>query len=496
MSRRRDYILIPIFMIAFIVISIPEKAKAVTSKVEGAMLFPVSSDIPNNGVIVPVGSQAMVGAGIGPLIQIEGADIAGSPYPCTYPCGGWTTRWFINISTPLGSILGSHIISASVNFYPSISGIGTNCFELVAFDELFPQPLFAILSPNQLIESFPFGARVCGSTSLKFVAPLPHGWCLPGVWNAHIFREWVNQINEPPFLQGFTEEIFSGDLFEIPTSPGGVIPIVGLTPSIIPPQIIGGGNPPIPNSPAGVTKVAVLSTDGCNTISNSRINRIYSQIVPGSGGHVHITGAQPGTGRFSNNTLQELSNLTTDATGRFETNYTAGQIGIEEDIIATATFSGAEIQGKSRLEIKIPDLVAIPSNPTLYQLTGETTDHPLNHFVTSDVYFRVASVFGIANMYASSNIISFQDNGLLQINDASLPYGGVFDLCGTLNPNDRCLSYPNGGHLSHRIGVDIDIGREESDGSTVKIRPLDEIARPWKCTRVRERSSIHYRCVQ
>lgn len=44
----------------------------------------------------------------------------------------------------------------------------------------------------------------------------------------------------------------------------------------------------------------------------------------------------------------------------------------------------------------------------------------------------------------------------LQINDMSLPQGGLFDICGTWNRSGRCGNAPNGGHYFHRKGTSVD----------------------------------------
>jgi len=46
---------------------------------------------------------------------------------------------------------------------------------------------------------------------------------------------------------------------------------------------------------------------------------------------------------------------------------------------------------------------------------------------------------------------------LFPINDASLPWGGMFDICGTWNVKDGCSLAPHGGHRSHRTGRTVDL---------------------------------------
>lgn len=50
----------------------------------------------------------------------------------------------------------------------------------------------------------------------------------------------------------------------------------------------------------------------------------------------------------------------------------------------------------------------------------------------------------------------------IRLNDMSLPFGGLFDICGSWNPNQTCppLTPANvGGHFSHRTGRSVDVSR-------------------------------------
>lgn len=94
----------------------------------------------------------------------------------------------------------------------------------------------------------------------------------------------------------------------------------------------------------------------------------------------------------------------------------------------------------------VPDLGPLSSLQS-YRLTGQTGDHPDNHYGTNDTIFNIQ---GMAQDYFD---ICDEDicNETLGINDMSLIWGGLFDVEGNWN------SAP--GHGLHRGGKSVDIDR-------------------------------------
>lgn len=78
---------------------------------------------------------------------------------------------------------------------------------------------------------------------------------------------------------------------------------------------------------------------------------------------------------------------------------------------------------------------------------GAAIEHPVNHFLKSSVkdslQKAIADYFVWTGTQQGAN-----ENLVLHLNDMSLLYGGLFDICGDWEP----------GHKSHRLGVDLDIG--------------------------------------
>ncbi|WP_303902188.1 penicillin-insensitive murein endopeptidase [Thiohalomonas denitrificans] len=223
------------------------------------------------------------------------------------------------------------------------------------------------------------------------------------------------------------------------------------------PKVIGGGG--IPNLSAGSTGVKVEVNDsGCpnRPLPDADIT-IETRTVAGSGGHTHM-GKQAGTGSFPSGNATETG--ITNEEGVFRTEYTAGVVGLKEQVIATARadVSAAseppnimESTGETELTIAIPDLVPLTpsSDYELYQSpTGQDT-HRQNNYGTLGL---VSILQSVASQWIEDRVAEgtpAAEVKTLSFNDMSLPNGGVFDLCKSLQAN--CS------HVSHEVGIDVDV---------------------------------------
>lgn len=97
----------------------------------------------------------------------------------------------------------------------------------------------------------------------------------------------------------------------------------------------------------------------------------------------------------------------------------------------------------------VPNLQNLPGNSS-FRFTGTecTQDHMNNHYGT---WYTNLGVQNIAIDFKQSM------NATLGINDMSLGWGGIFDICGTWNTSSSCDCAKLGGHFSHRFGSDVDI---------------------------------------
>lgn len=98
--------------------------------------------------------------------------------------------------------------------------------------------------------------------------------------------------------------------------------------------------------------------------------------------------------------------------------------------------------------VKVPYLEELePSPDGIYKLTGTESDvgkrHMKNHFLTSVNSEKIKET---ADFY-----YDFGDGNVIQFNDMSLPWGGMFDMNGDWNVKS--------GHVTHRTGTDVDVDR-------------------------------------
>ena len=155
---------------------------------------------------------------------------------------------------------------------------------------------------------------------------------------------------------------------------------------------------------------------------------------------------------------------TTDVSGKAGFVYTSCEIGGVETIKADVALSGLAPQrtltATSTVTVAVPGLADIGEQPT-YVLTGGTSRHPLstNHFALPNTNMGVLLLaFGYV-----------QDTGtMLEINDMSLPMGGLFDIDGDWRPTPAdCNARPRiKGHCTHRDGRDVDLGISVRDPLT------------------------------
>ncbi|MEW6324047.1 MAG: hypothetical protein AB1515_01525 [Nitrospirota bacterium] len=134
--------------------------------------------------------------------------------------------------------------------------------------------------------------------------------------------------------------------------------------------------------------------------------------------------------------------------------YTSGEISGQEKIRATIIETAQ--QAEAEIMVRVPEITTnMPVSLTgAWRLTGQTNEHDGNHY---GVQQTINAVARMAEDY-------FEATGVgIGINDMSLEWGGMFDICGTFNIADTCANAPKGGHKWHRTGksVDIDLGPQE-----------------------------------
>ncbi len=314
------------------------------------------------------------------------------------------------------------------------------------------------------------GPTLCGDTGITAESATLRVHCgVPGAWKINL---------------SYNATLLSAEQFTLIST--GARADVTLDPPLITPRVRGGGG--IPNIVPGVTTVTVrVSDSGCPNLPIPGVAvTLDSETVPGSGGHAHL-GTRIGTGKFS------AESGTTDRNGLLTgITYTAGLVGLEENIIATPAGQSAS-PGTARLTIAVQaagiTLLPLAQSPSLYeqrQSAGAKQLHPMNNYGTPDVVLRRIPM--IAEQFLRERQSATGKTSVVSINDISLPSGGVFDINGALE-NDTL-------HVSHEIGVDFDVNSTDSTLTPLtgkELKALRELAE-GSVGGCRYIHAIHFRC--
>jgi len=97
-----------------------------------------------------------------------------------------------------------------------------------------------------------------------------------------------------------------------------------------------------------------------------------------------------------------------------------------------------------------------------YTRVGATASHPKNHYGRPYLLEFIRTLARRASQEIQGEH--------LYVNDMSLPWGGVFDVCGTYDPRDACRSSSGrgvSGHEFHRTGEQVDLSGNGADGRSV-----------------------------
>ena len=126
--------------------------------------------------------------------------------------------------------------------------------------------------------------------------------------------------------------------------------------------------------------------------------------------------------------------------------------GYTEIIIAKSEECPGE-EGRATLTVRVPELVQLPPDP-YYQLKQPTPSHPSPYWVADDVSLVMPL---IADLYH----YKLPNNPNLVITDASLEWGGGFDIKGHWKAciTKKRLGGDGHGHETHREGKDVGVRR-------------------------------------
>lgn len=157
-----------------------------------------------------------------------------------------------------------------------------------------------------------------------------------------------------------------------------------------------------------------------------------SHVIPLSGGHEH-------EGNRPEATVAPINGVT-DANGQVRFKFTATEFAGEHVVTATCD-SCSNKTADEVVTALVPNLVELGADylsPARYILIGDTPKHPSNHFFTSEAK---DALLGMMRLFKSV------DWGVVGVNDASLKWGGRFDIVGAWN----------GSHHEHLEGKEVDL---------------------------------------
>lgn len=234
--------------------------------------------------------------------------------------------------------------------------------------------------------------------------------------------------------------LFSGGVFSATVTlelhPVGVEPVEtqAVSAFLIPPQADVFVHPSLPNSPRTVDINVYCSLFGVPIPDCDITNNEPVPAEPNTGGHMHGDGDRPlGTlmpmqGNTGSNAALTVTYTAPEASGVIRVSGTGYHP-------LYGPFSGSFTIG-----VWVPNLARLVPSPTNnFDLIGQTTSHPDNHWGTASL---LGSLVRLANTYANN-----YPGSRLAYNDISLQYGGLFDIgAGWGTP-----------HRSHRLGTDVDL---------------------------------------
>ena len=193
-----------------------------------------------------------------------------------------------------------------------------------------------------------------------------------------------------------------------------------------------------------ITLVARVFDENGQLVPNVNV-RLEATAVPGSGGHDHHDASRPnGSLGGSSGTLNVVTGNT--GTTGFVFDFTAPEISGEHKIAPTCTDRTCTQEGPDTVGIRVSGLQELGPG-TDYDLIGQTTSHPQNHYGTASL---IASLRSLAQAYAGAF-----PGQRLAYNDISLQFGGLFDV-GKDKVSGALIPWRTP-HRSHRLGTDVDL---------------------------------------
>jgi len=146
---------------------------------------------------------------------------------------------------------------------------------------------------------------------------------------------------------------------------------------------------------------------------------------------------------------------TSDSEGEISLSFVAGFVSGEVEIIASTTYGAALIEDTLRVTVRVPSLENLDDNGAITSnaLMIGATEH---HAGGDNRYATAAFEARVAEMVQALQTGSYY----LQLNDASLPWGGAFTVVPPQITEGTRVEQPgdSSGHRTHTHGIDQDVG--------------------------------------
>ena len=219
---------------------------------------------------------------------------------------------------------------------------------------------------------------------------------------------------------------------------------------------LSGGNEVEPSKGSAINTLPIIATvidRSTNQPPTNQVNvRINLKVAPTSGGHDHGDSTRPRGGIADVGICPSDEKCWSSPTvnGAVAFNFNAPKVSGTHTI--TVTCDRCSNTATKSVDVKVDGLEIIPDSP-FYTFIGETDKHTDNHYLTPEA---AAVLWRIAVSYQVEQQFKLQDPAtgrftvtppVLHVNDASLKWGGKFDLSGRWS----------GPHYEHKRGTVVDV---------------------------------------
>jgi len=203
--------------------------------------------------------------------------------------------------------------------------------------------------------------------------------------------------------------------------------------------------------PSQTLMAAAVVTDSSGAPISGAVVRLRVDALANSGGHIHGDDRDSlRRGNLNGTGPEIIAAVPTGADGTFSFEFNAPAVAGTYILTASCDNMPCTQQGPKTIDVKIDGLV--PVQPCSFCMeVGSTQVHPDNHYLTPSAEFKEEV---IALVYHTDPTIT---SPILALNDASLVWGGIFDL-------DADWQMP---HREHDKGTVIDIRANGAVGSIV-----------------------------